>query len=82
MRPSVQQPISKNKNFIVRARKYYLKNNYLTLGSTVKVPRRSLRYMTHRLMVMHTHTPNIIDISRKTKMLWTGQENTIQKTII
>ena len=59
MRPSVQQPISKNKNVIVRARKYYLKNNYLTLGSTVKVPRRSLRYMTHRLMVMHTHTHQI-----------------------
>ena len=33
---------------------YYLKNNYLTLWS--KVPRRSLRYATHRLMVMHPHT--------------------------
>jgi hypothetical protein len=36
--------------------KYYLKNNYLTLRSKVKVPRRSLRYVTHRLMVMHPHT--------------------------
>jgi hypothetical protein len=36
--------------------KYYLKNNYLTLRSTVKVPRRPLRYATHRLMVMHPHT--------------------------
>jgi hypothetical protein len=35
---------------------YYLKNNYLTLRSKVKVPRRSLRYATHRLMVMHPHT--------------------------
>ena len=35
---------------------YYLKNNYLTLRSKVKVPRRSLRYTTHRLMVMHPHT--------------------------
>jgi hypothetical protein len=26
------------------------------LGSKVKVPRRSLRYATHRLMVMHPHT--------------------------
>jgi hypothetical protein len=35
---------------------YYLKNNYLTLSSKVKVPRRSLWYATHRLMVMHPHT--------------------------
>jgi hypothetical protein len=34
--------------------KIYL--NYLTLRSKVKVPRRSLRYATHRLMVMHPHT--------------------------
>ena len=33
-----------------------LKNNYLTLRSKVKVPQRSLRYATHRLMVMHPHT--------------------------
>ena len=36
--------------------KYYLKNNYLTLSSKVNVPRRSLRYATHHLMVMHPHT--------------------------
>jgi hypothetical protein len=30
---------------------YYSKNNYLTLRSRVKVPRRSLRYATHRFMV-------------------------------
>ena len=106
---------------------YYLKNNHLTLRSKVKVPWRSLRYATHRLMVMHPHTkyhwpisknknvmartrkyylkdiyltlrsksheghygtrhtalwscthiPNIIDLSRKTKMLRPGQENTM-----
>ena len=56
MRPSVQQPISKDKNIMAQARKYYLKNNYLTWRSKVKVPRRSLWYMTHRLMVMHPHT--------------------------
>ena len=55
MRPSVQQSISKNKNVMARARKYYLKNNYLTLRSKVKVPQRSLRYVTHRLMVVHPH---------------------------
>ena len=32
------------------------KNNYLTLRSKVKVPRRSFWYATHRLMVMHPHT--------------------------
>jgi hypothetical protein len=35
---------------------YYLKKHYLTLRSKVKVPRRSLRYATHHLMVMHPHT--------------------------
>ena len=49
-------PISKDKNVMARTRKYYLKNNFLTLRSKVKVPRRSLRYAIHRLMVMHSHT--------------------------
>jgi hypothetical protein len=49
-------PISKDLNVMARRRKYYLKNNYLTLRSTVKVPRRSLWYANHRLMVMHPYT--------------------------
>ena len=49
-------PLSKDKNVMAQTRKYYLKNNYLTLRSNVKVPRRSLRYVTHCLMVMHPHT--------------------------
>jgi acyl-CoA thioesterase FadM len=105
--------------------RYYLKNNYLTLRSKVKVPRRSLRHATYHLIVMHPHTkyhwpiskdknvmvrtrkyylktiiwswgqrsrsheghygmrhtaicscthiPNIIDLSEKTKKLWSGQ---------
>jgi hypothetical protein len=53
---TIQQPISKDKNVMARARKYYSKNNYLTLRSKIKVPRRSLRYTTHHLMVMHSHT--------------------------
>jgi hypothetical protein len=36
----------------------------------------------HTALWSCTHIPNIIDLSRKTKMLWPGQENTIQKTII
>jgi acyl-CoA thioesterase FadM len=49
-------PISKDKNVMARTRKYYLKNNYLTLRSKVKAPRRSLWYATHCLMVMHPQT--------------------------
>jgi acyl-CoA thioesterase FadM len=64
-------PTSKDKNVMARTRKYYLKNNYLTARSKVKVPRRSLRYATHRLMV--THIRNITDHSRKTKKSWFGQ---------
>jgi hypothetical protein len=52
--------ISKDKNVMAQTRKYYLKNNYLTLRSKVKVPRRSLRYATHCLMVMHPHTKEIL----------------------
>jgi radical SAM superfamily enzyme YgiQ (UPF0313 family) len=67
-------PISKDKKVMARTRKYYLKNNYLTSRSKVKVTRRSLRHTT---LWSCTHIPNIIDLSRKTKMLWHGQENTI-----
>jgi hypothetical protein len=49
-------PIWKDKKVMSRTRKYYLKNQYLTLRSKVKVPRRSLWYVTHCLMVMHPHT--------------------------
>ena len=38
MRPSVLQTISKDKNVMARARKYYLIFFYLTLRSKVKVP--------------------------------------------
>jgi hypothetical protein len=37
-------------------KKILFKNNYLTLRSKVKVPRMSLWYVTHHLMVMHPHT--------------------------
>jgi hypothetical protein len=48
--------LSRDKNVMARTRKYYLKNNYLTLRPKVKVPWRSLRYTTHRLIVMHIQT--------------------------
>ena len=35
---------------------YLERNNYLTSRSKDKVPRKSLRYVTHRLMDMHPHT--------------------------
>ena len=65
-------PISKDKNVMARTRKYYLKNNYLTLRSKVKVPQRSLWYATHHLMVMHPHTKYNWPIW-KDKKLWSGQ---------
>ena len=37
-------------------KKILFRNNYLTLRSKVKVLRGSLRYATHYLMVMHSHT--------------------------
>jgi acyl-CoA thioesterase FadM len=65
-------PISKEKNVMARTRKYYLKNNYLTLRSKVKVQRRSLWYATHRRMVMHPHTKYNWPISKdKNVMAWT-----------
>ena len=66
------RPISKDKNVMARTRKYYLKNNYLTLMSTVKVSRG--HYGTwHTALWSCTHIPNIIDLSGKTKKLWSGQ---------
>ena len=54
---------------------YYLKNNYLTL----KVKGEGHYGTWHTTLWSCTHIPNIIDLSRKTKMLWPGQENTILK---
>jgi hypothetical protein len=65
-------PISKDKNVMAQTRKYYLRYNYLTLKSKVKVPWRSLRYATHHLMVMHPHTKYNWPIW-KDKKLWSGQ---------
>jgi hypothetical protein len=65
-------PISKDKNVMAWTRKYYLKNNYLTLRSKVKVPRRSL-CTRHTALWSCTHIPNIIDLSGKTKKLWSEQ---------
>jgi hypothetical protein len=103
--------ILKDKNVIARTRKYYLKNNYLTLRSkshkghygmwhttlclcTNIFERYYLKKQLFDLEVKgqgptkvitvcdtpsYGHTPIliIIDLSRKTKMLWLGQENTI-----
>jgi hypothetical protein len=57
-------PIWKDKKIMAPTRKYYLKNNYLTLRSKIKVPRRSLGYVIHHLMVMHPHTNNKWPISK------------------
>jgi hypothetical protein len=65
MWPSVQQPISKDKNVMAQTRKYYLKNNYLTLRSKVKEGHYGMR---HTALWSCTHIPNIIDLSRKTQL--------------
>ena len=44
--PNIIDLSRKTKNIMARTRKYYLKNNYLTFMSKVKVQRRSLRYAT------------------------------------
>ena len=62
-------PISKDKNVMARTRKYYLIFFYFTLRSKVKVQRRSLRYVTHRLMVMHPHTKYHWPISKDKKVM-------------
>ena len=62
-------PISKDKNVTARTRKYYLKNNYLTLRSKVKVPWKSLQYAIHRLMVIHQHTKYHWPISKDKKIM-------------
>ena len=41
------QPISKDKNVMVRGRKYYLKNNYLTLRSKSHEGHYSMRQQCH-----------------------------------
>ena len=69
---SYHWPISKDKNVMACTRKYYLKNNYLTLRSKVKVPQGHYG-MWHTALWSCTHIPNIIDLSGKTKKLWSGQ---------
>ena len=74
-------PISKDKNVMARIRKYYLKNNYLTLRSKVKVPRRSLWYATNRLMVMHPHTNHHWPISKDKKCYGQDKKIPLKKTL-
>ena len=63
-------PISKDKNVMARTRKYYLKNNYLTLRTKSHEGHYGMR---HTALWSCTHIPNIIDLSGKTKKLWSGQ---------
>ena len=59
-------------SYTLRVEWYYLKNNYLTLRS------HEGHYGTqHTALWSCTDIPYIIDLSRKTNMLWPGQENTI-----
>ena len=54
-------------------KKILSKNNYLTLRSKVKVTQRSLRYVTHCLMVMHPQIKyNWLIWKEKKIMIWTS----------
>ena len=57
-------------NVMAQTRKYYLKNNYLTLRSKSHEGHYGTR---HTALSSCTHIPNIIDLSRKTERLWSGQ---------
>ena len=63
-------PISKDKNVMAHTRKYYSKNNYLTLRSKSHKGHYS---MPHTALWSCTHIPNIIGLSGKTKKLWSWQ---------
>jgi hypothetical protein len=69
-------PISKDKNVMARKRKYHLKNNNLTLKSKSNEGHYSTR---HTALWSCTHIPNIIDLSRKTKKLWSKQASLRRK---
>jgi hypothetical protein len=55
---------------MARTRKYYLKNNYLTLRSK---SHEGHYIMWHTTLWSCTHMPNIIGLSGKTKKLWSRQ---------
>ena len=67
--------LSQDKNVMVQTRKYYLKNNYLTLRSKVKVPGRSLSYTTHRLMVMHPYQISLTYLKRNNYLTQRSRSN-------
>jgi hypothetical protein len=56
--------------------------NYLTLRSKVKVPQRSLRYVTHHLMVMHPHTKYHWPISKDKNVMARSRKYYLKKNII
>jgi hypothetical protein len=68
MRPSVQQPISKDKNVMAQTRKYYLKTIIWPWGQRSRSHQG--HYSTrHTALWSCTHISNIIDLSRKVKKI-------------
>ena len=68
--PNIIDLSRKTKNVMAQTRIYYLKNNYLTFRSKVKVQQRSLWYTTHHLMDMHPHTKYHWPISKDIFLLY------------
>jgi hypothetical protein len=69
-RETLTVDLTKEKNVMAQTRKYYSKNNYLTLRSKSHKGHYGTR---HTALWSCTHIPNIIDLSQKTKMLWSDQ---------
>jgi hypothetical protein len=65
-------PISKDKNVMARTRKYYLKKKNWPSGQRSR-SHEDHYGMWHTALWSCTHIPNIIDLSGKTKKLWSGQ---------
>ena len=60
---------------------YHERNNYLTLRSKVKVQRRSLRYATHRLMIMYPHTKYHWPISKDKNVMTRTRKYYLKKQL-
>jgi hypothetical protein len=66
-------PISKDKNVMTRTRKYYLKKTIIWPRGQRSRSHEGHYGMWHTALWSCTHIPNIIDLSGKTKKLWSGQ---------
>jgi hypothetical protein len=72
----LMSPLNAAKNVMARARKILFKKQLFDLEVKGQCPTK-VKMVRDTALWSCTHIPNIIDLSRKTKMLWPRQENTI-----